>query len=59
MPINDLTLGYAFCGSFCTIKKSIEKLRELKSIGCNVISSGKLKIYAAKKLLKIYQKLSL
>lgn len=37
MLINDLTLGYAFCGSFCTIKKSIEKLRELKSIGCNII----------------------
>lgn len=24
-----VTLGYAFCGSFCTIKKSIETLKEL------------------------------
>lgn len=33
----DLTIGYAFCGSFCTIKKSIEKLRELKLTGCKII----------------------
>lgn len=27
--MKDITLGYAFCGSFCTIKKSLEALREL------------------------------
>lgn len=27
--MNKITLGYAFCGSFCTIKKSVEALREL------------------------------
>ena len=25
-----ITLGYAFCGSFCTIKQSLQALRELK-----------------------------
>lgn len=37
MILSDLTVGYAFCGSFCTIKKSIEKLRELRDTGCKVI----------------------
>ena len=27
--MKDITLGYAFCGSFCTIKKSLEALKEL------------------------------
>lgn len=27
--MENITLGYAFCGSFCTIKKSLEALREL------------------------------
>lgn len=27
--MENITLGYAFCGSFCTIKKSLQVLREL------------------------------
>jgi len=27
--MNNITLGYAFCGSFCTIAKSVEALKEL------------------------------
>lgn len=31
-----LTVGYAFCGSFCTIKKSLEALRELAKLDINI-----------------------
>ena len=27
--MENITLGYAFCGSFCTIKKSLAALKEL------------------------------
>ena len=27
--MKDITLGYAFCGSFCTMEKSVEILEEL------------------------------
>ena len=27
--MRNITVGYAFCGSFCTIKKSLEALKEL------------------------------
>ncbi len=30
------TLGYAFCGSFCTIKNSLEALKQLGALGYNV-----------------------
>ncbi|MBQ3052212.1 MAG: dipicolinate synthase subunit B [Clostridia bacterium] len=32
-----ITLGYALCGSFCTIKQSLEVLRELKSKDFDII----------------------
>lgn len=30
-------IGYAFCGSFCTHKKSIEQLKNLKKIGYDIL----------------------
>lgn len=30
-------IGYAFCGSFCTHKKSLEQLKLLKSQGCDIL----------------------
>ena len=30
--MKDITLGYAFCGSFCTIAKSLEELRKLAKL---------------------------
>jgi dipicolinate synthase subunit B len=30
-------IGYAFCGSFCTHKKSIEELKKLKSLGYDIL----------------------
>lgn len=35
--MNKLTLGYAFCGSFCTIKQSLEALKAVVSEGYTVI----------------------
>lgn len=32
-----ITVGYAFCGSFCTIKKSVEALKELAKFDINII----------------------
>lgn len=34
--LKDITLGYAFCGSFCTIKQSLEALKKLVEMGYNV-----------------------
>lgn len=34
--MKDITLGYAFCGSFCTIKQSLEALKKLIEIGYKV-----------------------
>lgn len=34
--MKQITLGYAFCGSFCTIKQSLSALKELVSIGYKV-----------------------
>ncbi len=34
--MKNVTLGYAFCGSFCTMRKSIEALRELSSLDFNI-----------------------
>ncbi len=35
--MNNITLGYAFCGSFCTIKQSIQALKKLAEAGYNII----------------------
>ena len=35
--MKDITLGYAFCGSFCTIKKSLEALKELAKNDIKII----------------------
>lgn len=35
--MNNITIGYAFCGSFCTIDKSLEALREIAQQGYNII----------------------
>lgn len=35
--MNGITVGYAFCGSFCTIKKSLEVLKELAQLDINII----------------------
>lgn len=34
--MNNITLGYAFCGSFCTIKQSLSALKELIKEGYKV-----------------------
>ncbi|MBQ2135266.1 MAG: dipicolinate synthase subunit B [Clostridia bacterium] len=34
--MKDITVGYAFCGSFCTIKNSLEALKRLVSMGYRV-----------------------
>ena len=34
--MNNITLGYAFCGSFCTIKQSLEALKKLVESGYKV-----------------------
>lgn len=34
--MNNITLGYAFCGSFCTIKQSLSALKELLKEGYKV-----------------------
>ena len=30
-------IGYAFCGSFCTHKRSLEELKKLKSLGYDIL----------------------
>ena len=35
--MKDITLGYAFCGSFCTLKKSLEALKELAKNDIKII----------------------
>lgn len=34
--MENITLGYAFCGSFCTLKKSVEALKELAKFNINI-----------------------
>ena len=34
--LNNLNLGYAMCGSFCTLKKSVAQLKLLKEHGHNI-----------------------
>lgn len=33
----NITVGFAFCGSFCTLKKGVEALKKLKEAGYNII----------------------
>ena len=35
--MNKINIGYAFCGSFCTIKKSLEALEKLAQSDVNII----------------------
>lgn len=35
--MKDKTIGYAMCGSFCTIDKSLKQLEALKNIGANIV----------------------
>lgn len=35
--MQNINLGYAFCGSFCTINKSLEALKELAKFDINII----------------------
>lgn len=34
--MKDITLGYAFCGSFCTIKQSLSALKELAALDIKI-----------------------
>lgn len=34
--MENITLGYAFCGSFCTMKQSVEALRELSKFNIKI-----------------------
>ena len=34
--MKDITMGYAFCGSFCTVKKSLAALEELAKTGIKI-----------------------
>lgn len=36
MDLHGLNLGFGICGSFCTIKKSIEQMKILTAIGVNI-----------------------
>lgn len=37
MNLEDKTIGFAMCGSFCTFKKAVNELRKLKETGANLI----------------------
>lgn len=37
MDLNDKTIGFAMCGSFCTFKKAINTLKELKQTGADIV----------------------
>ena len=39
-------IGYAFCGSFCTHKKSIEELKKLKSLGYDILPIMSENVYS-------------
>ena len=54
-----ITIGYAFCGSFCTIKNSLEALKELaksdvkiKPIMSDIVYKSDTRFFAAKDLIK-------
>lgn len=57
--MKDITLGYAFCGSFCTIEKSVEALKELakfdikiKPIMSPIVYNTDTRFGTAEKLIK-------
>ena len=37
MKIKDKKIGFVLTGSFCTFKKVIPKIKELKDLGANII----------------------
>ena len=37
MDFHDKTIGFAMCGSFCTFKKAIDELKNLRETGANII----------------------
>ncbi len=34
--MNNLKVGYAMCGSFCTLKRAVEEMKALKEKGCDI-----------------------
>lgn len=57
--MKDLVLGYAFCGSFCTLKKSVAALRELsksdikiKPIMSQIVYNTDTRFYKCEELVK-------
>ena len=36
MELKGLNVGFAICGSFCTIEKCIKEIEVLKNEGCNI-----------------------
>ena len=37
MELNDINIGFTLTGSFCTFKKVIPKIKELKELGANIL----------------------
>lgn len=37
MSLENLNIGFAMCGSFCTISKCVDALKNLSETGCNII----------------------
>ena len=35
--MSNIRLAYAFCGSFCTLKKSIEQMKKLSEAGYDIL----------------------
>ena len=44
--MKNITVGYAFCGSFCTIKKSLEALKELAKNDIKIIPIMSQTVYS-------------
>ena len=44
--MRNITVGYAFCGSFCTIKKSLEALKELAKNDIKIIPIMSQTVYS-------------
>ena len=51
--MKDITLGYAFCGSFCTIKKSLAALKTLADSGYKIHDIAAAEPIGPKNLLDI------
>ena len=37
MELKNINVGFALTGSFCTFKKVIPKIKELKDLGANIL----------------------